>query len=79
MIFYIESVYGDILLHGKGIGESELREKTKEIFNLVSEKEFPSAFGMRYGYEVIPFDPHVKVDYVIDLDTHWVYKPVYNT
>ena len=77
MILRIESVYGDVLLHGQTLGESELRQKMKELLNTVSEKEFPSAFGMRYGYEVLPFDPHMKADYVMDLDTHYVYKPEY--
>ncbi len=79
MILYIESVYGDMLLHGKRIEESELRKKANELLKLVSAKEFPSAFCMRYDYEELPFDSHIKVDYVVDLDTSWVYKPIYNT
>ena len=77
MKLYIESVYGDIIIHGKRIEDEELREITKELLNLVGEKEFSSAFIMRYGYEELPFDIHTKVDYVIDLDTHLVYKPKY--
>ena len=76
MILYIESVYGDVLLHGKRMEESELRKKTGELLKLVGAKDFLSAFCMRYDYEVLPFDPHTKADYVVDLDTNWVYKPI---
>ena len=79
MILYIESVYGDVLLHGKRMEESELRKKADELLKLVGAKDFLSAFCMRYDYEKLPFDPYMRVDYVVDLDTNWVYKPVYNT
>ena len=79
MILYIESVYGDVLLHGKSMEESELRRRTNERLKLVSAKDFLSSFCMRYDFEELPFDPHMKVDYIVDLDTNWVYKPIYNT
>ena len=79
MILEIESFYGDRLLHGKHMRESELRARVKELLPLVSDREFPFAFCMRYGYEIIPYDPAVRVDYVIDLDIDHIYKPYYGT
>ncbi len=75
MILYIESVYGDTLLHGKPFGEADLRTKVQKLLTLVREEEITSAFCSRYDYETVPFDPFLKADYVIDLDTHLVYKP----
>ena len=77
MILEIESVSGDVLLYGKRLCEAELRERVESLLGLVDEEEFPSAFCLRYGYETIEYDPNLKIDFVIDLDTHWVYKPKY--
>lgn len=75
LIIEIESVYGDMLLHGNFMEETELRAKVNELLTLVREKEFVSAFCMRFGYEILSVDSDVKADYRIDLDTHWIYKP----
>lgn len=77
MILFVESVYGDTMLHGNRFEGKELRQAVKQLLNVVSEEEFVSAFCMRYQYSVVPYDPNAKADYVIDLDTHWVYKPIY--
>lgn len=74
MILEIESAFGDVLLHGKSFGESELRQMAKELFNLVSERDFPSVFCARYGFAVLPYDADIQADYTIDLDTHLVIK-----
>ena len=54
-------------------------KKTDELLKLAGAKDFLSVFCMRYDYEKLPFDPYMRVDYVVDLDTNWVYKPVHNT
>ena len=77
MILHIESVYGDTILHTNFIEETELRKKTIELLNLVGEKEFPSAFCLRYNCSTINYEDNIKVDYIIDLDTALVYKPIY--
>ena len=74
MILEIESAFGDVLLHGKSFGESELRQMATELFNLVSERDFPSVFCARYGFAVLPYDADIQADYTIDLDTHLVIK-----
>jgi len=77
MIIEIESVYGDVILHGKHINESELHSIVNDLLSLVKESEFVSAFCMRYGYEQTPYSNDLKVDFTIDLDTHRLVKPRY--
>lgn len=77
MILEIESVYGDAIIHGKHFCESDLRTIVKELLSYVNESEFVSNFCMRYEYELLPYDDNIKVDYIIDLDTHLLIKPKY--
>ena len=77
MILEIESIYGNVIIHGKHFNGNELRTIVKEMLTYVSESEFTSAFCLRYGFEAIPFSENIKVDYTIDLDTHMVIKPKY--
>lgn len=75
MIIEIESVYGDMLVYGKCLEHNELRIIVKELLTLVGEQDFASSFCLRCGYEPIPYDQDIKIDYTIDLDTHMVIKP----
>jgi len=77
MIIEIESVYDNILLYGRNLKLNELQIIMKELLVLVGEKDFIFSFCMRYKYEIIPYDINIKVDYVIDLDTHTIIKPKY--
>ncbi|WP_267339640.1 MULTISPECIES: hypothetical protein [unclassified Gilliamella] len=40
-------------------------------------QDFMSVFCARYIYDIYPYDESIQVDYVVDLDTYSVYKPVY--
>ncbi len=77
MLIELESVYGDKLLHGGRLEREELQNAIKEILQTVAERDFPSAFCARYGYEELPYSDITCVDYVIDLDTHLLIKPKY--
>ena len=77
MILEIESIYGDVIVYGKHFNENELRMIVKELLTYVSEREFVSAFCLRYGFEPISDSENIRVDYTIDLDTHKVVKPKY--
>ena len=75
MLIELESVYGDKLIHGGHLRREELQNAIKDILQTVTEKDFPTAFCARYGYEELPYTGIDCVDYVIDLDTHLVMKP----
>ncbi len=77
MLIEIESAYGDKLIHGSRLDSEELHNALKEILQTVSEKDFPSVFCARYGYEELPYSNTVHVEYTIDLDTHLLIKPKY--
>jgi predicted nucleic-acid-binding Zn-ribbon protein len=77
MLIEIESVYGDKLIHGNHLDREELQNALKEILQKVSEKDFSAIFCARYGYEELRCSDTVRVDYIIDLDTHLLNKPKY--
>ena len=77
MLIEIESAYGDKLIHGSHLDREELQNALKEILQIVSEKDFPSSFCARYGYEELPYSDTIRVDYILDLDTHLLIKPKY--
>lgn len=80
MLVEIESIYGNKLLHGKRIQLSEMKSQLKNLFTDVDEKDFVSIACARLGFEELPYnDKTQKVDYVIDLSTHKIYKPQYGT
>ena len=74
MIIEIESVFGDVLVHGKYCNESELRKQVKYILSLIDEAEFTDAFCMRFGYERLSYTEQTEIDFHIDLDTHMVLR-----
>ena len=55
MLIEIESAYGNKLIHGSHLNREELQNALKEILQTVSEKDFPSSFCARYGYEELPY------------------------
>ena len=77
MLIEIESTYGDKLIHGSHLDREELQNAFKEILQTVSEKDFLSVFCARYGYEELPYSDTIRVDYILDLDTHLLIKPKY--
>ena len=74
MIIEIESVFGDVLVHGKHCSESELRKQVKYILSLIDEAEFTNSFCLRFGYERLSCAEQPEIDFSIDLDTHTVIK-----
>lgn len=77
MLIEIESVFGDKILHGKYLTKLELENVMNELFETVDERDFISVFCIRYEYEEIQDSNDIRVDYVIDLDTHQLIKPEY--
>ena len=77
MLIEIESAYGDKLIRGSRLDREALQNALKEILQTVSEKDFLSVFCTRYGYEELPYSDTIRVDYVLDLDTHLLIKPKY--
>jgi predicted nucleic-acid-binding Zn-ribbon protein len=71
------SIYGDKLIHGSHLDRDELQTALKQILQTFTEKDFLSVFCTRYGYEELPNSDTVRVDYIIDLDTHLLIKPKY--
>lgn len=74
MIIEIESVYGDVLLYGTSVCLSQLNKQVIDVLSLVSEKDFVPVFCSRYGYEITSNRADLTTDYVVDLDTHMVYR-----
>ena len=77
MLIKIESVYGDRMIFGKHLDRNDWQKAMEALLKTVGEADFSSAFCARYGYEEIPYSDSVRVDYVIDTDTHRLYKPEY--
>lgn len=77
MLIELESVYGDKIIHGKHLERCELQNTLSELLSTVDERDFSSVFCARYGYEEVPYSDTIRVDYVIDLDTHLLLKPKY--
>lgn len=73
MIIEIETYYGDCYLFGENMSLSELKEQTNSILNEVTESDFVSIFCARCNLEKLD-NYNGFVDYVIDLDTHKIYK-----
>ncbi len=77
MLVGIESINGDVLLSGKVSSVGQLKQRMMAVLSEVSEKDFISVFCARYGYDIYPYDENIRIDYLIDLDTHAVNKPIY--
>lgn len=77
MLIEIESFYGDSLLSGKVSSIEQLKYQVMTVLADCDIQNFISVFCARYSYDIYPYDESIQVDYVVDLDTYSVYKPVY--
>ena len=77
MLIKIESFYGDSLFSGKVSSIGQLKHRVMTVVADCDIQDFISVFCARYSYDIYPYDESIQVDYVIDLDTYLVYKPVY--
>jgi hypothetical protein len=77
MFIFIESYLGDRLISGKKCTEKELREKFMKAVKAMKTEDFTNFFCRMFQFNEIPMDKDVQVDFMIDLDTHLVYKPQY--
>ena len=77
MLVYVESYWGDKLITGKKCTENELRKKFKKAVVITQTEEFTALFCRMFHFDELPLDKDIKVDYIIDLDTHLVYAPSY--
>lgn len=77
MLIELESAYGDKLIHGKHLTKCELQCAMNEILKIIDERDFLPVFCARYGYEELQYNNTIRVDYVIDLDTHLLIESKY--
>jgi len=78
MLVMIESFYGDRIISGKKCTEKTLRQKMNKILGMIgSIEDFTHLFCRVYCFEEYPCSEDIKIDFVIDLDTHIVYTPRY--
>ncbi len=73
MIIEVESYLGDTLITGKVSSIEQLRHQMLSVLLQVGEKDFVPFFCARYGFDIMPYDDYIKVDFRIDLDTHKVF------
>lgn len=77
MLIKIESFYGNSLLSGKVSSIGQLKYQVMTVVADCDIQDFISVFCARYSYDIFLYDENIQVDYVVDLDTYLVYKPVY--
>lgn len=77
MLIKIESFYGNSLLSGKVSSIGQLKYRVMTVVADCDIQDFISVFCARYRYDIFLYDENIQVDYVVDLDTYLVYKPVY--
>lgn len=77
LLIELESAYGDRRICGKKLEEREIVEAMDLFLENGEEESFLSKFCARFGYEEVQRGENCRVDYVIDLDTHLLIKPVY--
>lgn len=76
MIIEIDGYFNKALLTGKKCSKRELKEKYKVALSMTTEiQDFPKIFCRLNNFEEIPFDCDIEVDFVIDTDTDYIYKP----
>ncbi len=78
MLIKIDCVYGDKVVVGDNhFDKSDLQKAVEEILKVADEREFPSVFCSRYGYEEVQNPGNIHADYLIDLDTSMVFTLVF--
>lgn len=65
------------LIFGKKCAEQELREKFKKIIKIIEIKDFTVLFCRMFNFEEYVLNEYTKVDFIIDLDAHLIYAPLY--
>lgn len=74
VIVKIDGYYQEVLLSGRKCSKQKLREYYFTIKKHAMEiTDIPVLFRLLYGFEVIPFDKEIEIDFVIDTDTDYVY------
>ena len=77
VLILIESFPRDRLISGKSCSAKELEERFRQVLKLAGEKDFADVFCRMYGFEEYLMEKDIPVDFVIDLDTHLLYRPRY--
>lgn len=77
MLVEIESFWGDKIISGEKCSEKELRHRVNVVLKITDTEEFTSIFCRMFQFEENKFTDDVRVDFVIDLDTHLVFAPKY--
>ena len=75
MVVEIEGYETEAIIWGKKCGLEELRMKMLETLNKAPEKYFVALFCRMWDFAEILYTENMQVDFVIDTDTHIVYKP----
>jgi TorA maturation chaperone TorD len=76
----IESFFGDRLISSEK--EYQLNELQVKVMRMIQRanttaEDFTTLFCRTYQFEELPYSDDIRVDFVIDLDIHHVYKPCY--
>lgn len=70
MIVIIESNTKEILISGRVSSAGQLKHRMLQVLKDTGYKDFCWIFCARYQFEILPFDPNIDADYIMDLDTH---------
>ena len=77
MLVAIDGYETEAIIWGKKCSLKELRLKMLETLNKLPEKYFVDLFCRMWGFEKVLYAEDIQVDFVIDTDTHIIYKPRY--
>jgi hypothetical protein len=77
LLVEIESIWGNKILSGKKCSKIELWQKMNDALKFTGTEEFTAIFCRMFLFEEINFSDNVRVDFIIDLDTHLVFAPKY--
>lgn len=78
LIIEIEGYGIQILLTGKKCSKQQLKHNYFLAKELCYEiMDLPNVFCRLHGFEQIPYDNEMIVDFVIDIDTERIYSPSY--
>jgi hypothetical protein len=78
MIIEIEGYFHQALLKGEKCTKQKLKQMYLEVKELPIEiTDLPNIFCRLHGFEQIPYDKDIVVEFVIDIDTDRIYTPSY--
>ena len=78
MIVEIEGYETEAFVSGKKCSAGKLLWQMKKVIEHTEDhRYFTSLFCLMFGYDRIIYSDEISADFVIDIDTYRVYKPMY--